>query len=243
MARLEHKSSIFASPKFWWLTITRRALKHNISRVLFKMYLAQTFGQINSNWPPQKMGPESTYQDKQPNSTSRHIPWYRSWIWPMLQASLYGTGWRSPSFVQLTFNPRCRKPWDMKVNMACIGSLRYLKIKDWKIWTNKELLALFLKLFWLEIHIGRGKPRTFVEQHVFDFRSLQRLLCVSGPYNDSDGMVDAFTIRCGWCSPNSQSWKWFSLWSFSNLHHVKWIKVFGSLDVWGMERNGTIWNL
>lgn len=143
-------------------TISRRALKNQTSQVLFKMYLAQTFGQINSNWTPKKMGPESTYQDKQPNSTSRHIPWYRSWIWPMLQASLYGTGWRSPSFAQLTLNPRCppnRKSnidqgshgtW--KVNMTWIGSLQYLKIKGWKIWTNKELVTLFLKLLTWNTH-------------------------------------------------------------------------------------------
>lgn len=125
-----------------------------------------------------------------------------------------------------------RKPWDMKVNMTCIGSLQYLKIKGWKIWTNRNLLDFIFETFDLKYTLVEVNPGPFVEQHVFDFRWLQRLLCVSGSYNDSDGMVDAFTIRCGWCSPNSQSWKWFSLWSFSNLGHVKWSKVFGSLDVW-----------
>lgn len=192
------------------------------------------------------MGPESTYQDNQKpalldislGTGAGYGLCYRLPCMALDGDHPVSCSWPSTRGAQRIENPTLTKKamgheaMDMKVNMTWIGSLKYLKIERLKDLNKQGTSCFNFWNFWLEIHIGRGKPRTFVEQHVFDFRWLQRLLSVSGPYNDSDGMVDAFTIRCGWCSPNSQSWKWFSLWSFSNLHHVKWIKVFGSLDVW-----------
>ena len=224
MARLEHKSY-----RFWWLTISRRALKNQTSQVLFKMYLAQTFGQISQiehrkKWdlnPPTKTNSQTAPLDISLGTGAGYGLCYRLPCMALDGDHPVSCSWPS------TRGAGSHETW--KVNMTWIGSLQYLKIERPEDLNTPELVRLYFWNFWLEIHIN---PGPLLSNIFVDFRWLQRLLCVSGPYNDSDGMVDAFTIRCGWCSPNSQSWKWFSLWSFSNLHHVKWIKVFGSLDVW-----------